>query len=223
MFINLHYLIVGSDGTPAYYYNDNLVFLLKFGFNIITNNVELQVFKTDTDIFNTPGNIYSIPFNIDGVAAWVNPLPAASIYPLFIIESNSFQSMIGINAGSYPESNVAISQPNILTFESTSPPSVTPLYRALYYKPNNPQFGQQGAVSSGDLLTRKKYNSITNSTVAYRAAFGSSVANALAYGVPSNGYTVKDKIGYPIKKTPKFSKYSADMACCMPTKISNII
>ena len=223
MFINLHYFIVGTDGTPSYYYNDNLAFLLNIGFNNITNNVELQVFKTDTTIFDTPGNKYSIPFNNIGLVAWTNPLPTASVYPLFIIESNGFQNIIGVNAASYPVSNDATLGQNVLVFESTSPPSVTPLYRALHYKPNNPQFGQQGAVSSGDLLTRKKYNSITNSTVAYRAAFGSSVANALAYGVASNGYTVKDKIGYPIKKTPKFSKYSSDVVCCMPTTISNII
>jgi hypothetical protein len=27
----------------------------------------------------------------------------------------------------------------------------------------------------------------------------------LAYGVPENGYTIKDKIGYPNKCTPVFS------------------
>jgi hypothetical protein len=74
-----------------------------------------------------------------------------------------------------------------------------------YYKPNNPQFAQQGAVSASSLITRKKYDSITNSSAIYRNAFGLQVANALAYGVPENGYTIKDKIGYPNKCTPVFS------------------
>lgn len=33
-------------------------------------------------------------------------------------------------------------------------------------------------------------------------AYGKHTANALAYGVSSSGYTVKDKIGYPAPKTP---------------------
>jgi len=73
------------------------------------------------------------------------------------------------------------------------------------------------------LITRKKYNSITNSTAAYRTAFGNEVANALAYGVPSNGYTVKDKLGYPMKKTPTFTKYSNEMKQCTVTTIANAI
>ena len=41
-------------------------------------------------------------------------------------------------------------------------------------------------------------------------AFGSQVANALAYGVPEGGYTDKVKRGYPLKCTPKFNKYYKD-------------
>jgi hypothetical protein len=106
---------------------------------------------------------------------------------------------------------------------SSFSPGIKPLYVKLYYKPNNPQFAQQGGVSSSDLITRKKYNSITNSTAAYRTAFGSAVANALAYGVPSNGYTIKDKIGYPMKKTPTFTKYSTEMKKCTVTTFANAI
>jgi hypothetical protein len=44
-------------------------------------------------------------------------------------------------------------------------------------------------------------------------ALGVAVGNAMAYGVPENGYTIKDKIGYPLRKTPKFSKFSTNMKC----------
>jgi len=75
----------------------------------------------------------------------------------------------------------------------------------VYYKPNNPEFAQQGAVTSSSHITRVKYNSITNNTNAYRKAFGTSVANALAYGVSDTGYTLKDIIGYPNTVSPVFT------------------
>lgn len=80
-------------------------------------------------------------------------------------------------------------------------------YVPVYYKPNNSKFAQQGAVDAGCRLTRLKYDTITNSGNSMREAYGPSTANALAYGVPSNGYTIKDKIGYPNICTPKFPKY----------------
>jgi hypothetical protein len=97
------------------------------------------------------------------------------------------------------------------------------LYIPIYYKPNNPQFAQQGAVSASSHTSRSRYNSITNNTIKYQQAYGLSVANALAYGVPEGGYTFKDKFGYPLKKTPVFSKYSNSMRNCTVTKISNMI
>jgi len=80
-------------------------------------------------------------------------------------------------------------------------------YVPVYYKPNNSKFAQQGAVDSGCRLTRLKYDTITSAGNSMRVAYGPSTANALAYGVPSNGYTIKDKIGYPNKCTPIFPKY----------------
>jgi hypothetical protein len=93
----------------------------------------------------------------------------------------------------------------------------------VYYKPNNHQFAKQGAVSSSDLILRKKFNSVTNSAALYKNALGLSVANALAYGVPLGGYTQKDKLGYPLKQTPTFSKYNDEMKKCSVTTIKNQI
>lgn len=80
-------------------------------------------------------------------------------------------------------------------------------YVPVYYKPSNSKFAQQGAVDAGCRLTRLKYDTITRSGNSMREAYGPSTANALAYGVPANGYTIKDKIGYPNICTPKFPKY----------------
>ena len=93
----------------------------------------------------------------------------------------------------------------------------------MHYKPNNTQYGSQGAVSSSSRIARLKYNSITNSSVAYNTAFGPAVANALAYGVPSPGYTEKDKIGYPIKRTPVFVLGESTKRCCYVRTLRNMI
>jgi hypothetical protein len=81
----------------------------------------------------------------------------------------------------------------------------------VYYKPNNPQFGQQGAVTSSSHITRVKYDSVTNSSVLYSRTVGSALANALAYGVPEPGYTSKDIIGYPNINTPVIDKYTGKL------------
>ena len=93
----------------------------------------------------------------------------------------------------------------------------------VHYKPSNQRFAIQGAASSSDLIARKKYNTITTVGDSYRTAFGNQTANALAYGVSDYGYTVKDKVGYPMKKTPTFTKYSDTMKICTVRKISNAI
>lgn len=90
-------------------------------------------------------------------------------------------------------------------------------YVPVYYKPNNSKFAGQGAVTSSNRLVRLKYDTITKAGLQYRAAYGTSVENALAYGVSENGYTIKDKIGFPVKKTPVFSKYSDKMNSCSQT------
>ena len=61
------------------------------------------------------------------------------------------------------------------------------------------------------------------SAASFRNALGQSVSNALAYVVPANGYTIKDKIGYPLKQTPTFSKYNDVMLKCEVRTFKNAI
>ena len=94
----------------------------------------------------------------------------------------------------------------------------------VYFKPNNPQFSQQGAVSSSSLTNRVKYDSVTNNAYLYKKSpLGSSVGNALAYGVSEQGYTLKDRIGYPRKRTPVADKYTGQLKKCFSNKISHEI
>jgi hypothetical protein len=89
----------------------------------------------------------------------------------------------------------------------------------VYYKPNNSQFAQQGAVTASSLTSRVRYDTINSSAATMRTSYGKSTTNALAYGVPENGYTVKDKVGYPVPTYPSFSKYSHAMSTCTTTSI----
>lgn len=101
--------------------------------------------------------------------------------------------------------------------------SFYPRRKIVYYKPSNHGFATQGAVSSSDLIARRKYNTINTVAGSMRSAYGEHTASAVAYGVPSYGYTKKDKIGYPMKKTPTFSKYSDIMKKCSVRTFANAI
>ena len=96
-------------------------------------------------------------------------------------------------------------------------------YVPVYYKPNNSQYAQQGAVSASSRITRLKYNTITTNAFKFRTALGEAVGNALAYSTNSRVYTLKDKLGFPNKCTPVFNKYSDTMKKCEVSTIANQI
>ena len=224
MFENLHYLIKDPNGNTDEYYSSNISYAMQFAYNNNNDKFESQSYRVDAAADAFPAANFTVPTNESNVTTWTMPEANAGLYPQFMIEDNIFKNAIGFAADLYPATQATSSE--LYKFSSSnSTPGIKPLYVKLQYKPNNPQFAQQGGVSASDLIARKKYNSITNSTAAYRNAvgLGSSVANALAYGVPSPGYTVKDKLGYPMKKTPTFPKYSNEMKKCSVTTIANAI
>jgi len=95
-------------------------------------------------------------------------------------------------------------------------------YVPVIYKPSNAKFAHQGAVDSSSRLARLKYDTITNNGATYLQAFdkyglGNATANALSYGVPAGGYTIKDKLGYPLTRTPVFPK-NGKPSYCHPAK-----
>ena len=62
------------------------------------------------------------------------------------------------------------------------------------YKPNNSQFAQQGAVSSGSRLARLKYNTLNQYGAAFNSAAGAVGVNSGRYQTePSPSYYVKNK------------------------------
>ena len=219
MIANKHYYIE----TPQ----NNFVFLLNFVYNTAYKCIEIQALAASVTLF--PPSKYTIP----GGAMWETPTPLnyyninppvdTSLYIPQIIFTDSTLELkqgFGFTTGSYPSNQKFTTNQYIL---GTKNPGLQPNYVPIYYKPNNPQFATQGAVSSGDFITRKKYDAITTSASSFRSAFGNQTADALAYGAGQYGYTIKERIGYPSKKTPTFSKYSNVLKKCSLRKITNEI
>jgi hypothetical protein len=181
---------------------DNLskIFLLNFSLNNSTGLVELTVSPISASIVlaNHYGKaLITTELGVSETNDWTTP--TATTTPQITILNNSFTSVIGFAAAVYPAVNT---NTTVQTFTGSSAPLLQSEGNRVYYKPNNPQFAQQGAVTSGSKIARIRYDTITNSASSYRTAFGLHVSNALAYGVPANGYTIKDKLGYPNPNTP---------------------
>jgi hypothetical protein len=207
MINNGHYYVKNDSNSK--------VFLLNISYNNSYNKVELQTKISDTSIFSI-GN-YTISYlwstNIAhvflGGSSWTTPSTSQS--PRILFNNATLANILGFSTStSYPTSlTVSTNQ----VFLSSNTPLIGKSFTPIFYKPNNPQFAQQGAVTASSLIARKRYDSITDSTANYRNAYGLQVANALAYGVPENGYTIKDKIGYPNKKTPTVSANGQYKTC----------
>uniref|UniRef100_A0A6C0D3B8 Uncharacterized protein n=1 Tax=viral metagenome TaxID=1070528 RepID=A0A6C0D3B8_9ZZZZ len=192
MLYNGHYYLHKNYGTKTT--------LLNLSYNNFYNKVELLSSVASSSTF--PSSTYNV--GTGSQISWTTPTNAT--VPRIVFNSSKAANLLGFVAStSYPTTAVSSSSSNYSSNQdilSPNKPLVGPTYSSVYYKPNNPQFAQQGAVSSSSHITRRKYDSITHSSVLYRAAYGLQVANALAYGVSENGYTIKDKLGYPTKQTP---------------------
>jgi hypothetical protein len=188
--------------TNKHYYISNLYknneYLLNIIYNNVKNKVELQCFS---NILVNNANNYSVPTG--GTA-----IPTAAPYKIPVFYFPTDNTVLGFQTGFYPPVDTTLTNTSTVPVGilSNISHSVYPLYDIMHYKPNNTRFAVQGAVSSSDRVTRVKYDAITQSASSYRSVYGSEVANALAYGVPGKIYTIKDKYGYPNKKTPVFRK-----------------
>lgn len=207
----LHNTMIANN----HYYRqlDNLskIFLLNFSLNNSTGFVELTVSPISASIVlaNHYGKaLITTELGVVETTVWITP--SATTTPQITLLDNSFKTIIGFAAAVYPATNT---NTVVTTFTGSSAPLLQAEGNRVYYKPNNPQFAQQGAVTSGSKIARIRYDTITNSASSYRTAFGLHVSNALAYGVPANGYTIKDKLGYPNPNTPKVTT-TGEMRFC---------
>ena len=215
MTTNQHYYINNSTGTSVY--------LLNIGYDNVKQKVVLQTFFTNTTIFpfGTSGQTYNPANSGDTIST------TTTYGPYFIIDSPSIISLFGITAGSYPNSSTDMTSFGSATSSSTfstMPPQLSgSIYVPLYYKPNNYQYAQQGAVTSSSRITRLKYNTISKNALKFRQSLGNATGNALAYSTRDAVYTIKDKTGFPNRCTPIFNKYSDTMKRCMVNTIVNHI
>ena len=188
------------------------IFLFSLSYDSNNNVVFINIDPYTTYITFTSGNyILAVGYTVNTPCSWVDIDGFVSVInttPSVIIPNGNFQKIIGFTPGSYS----AATQP------SNIQPLITPNYVKMNYKPNNSQFGVQGAVSSSNLILRKKYDTITDVASKLQSAYGSATANALAYGVTDKQYTLKDRIGYPNIQTPTFSKYCNEVGCTDKSK-----
>jgi len=220
MIANNHYFVNLSSQSK--------VMLLSFSYNSYFKKMELHTYLANTTIFSTVN--YRLPYsplydpqtmNIPlYITSWSTP--TQSRMPIFVVANNGFQEMIGFSAGSYPSIPIPASfsvGPNqdvsetSNVFMSSSTPAIQPTFVTVVYKPSNSQFATQGGVSASSLTARVRYNTITNNSAVYMQGLGVAVGNAMAYGVPENGYTIKDKLGYPLRRTPFFKPFSTSPDC----------
>ena len=134
-------------------------------------------------------------------------------------EQNNFHLLRQGNASNLPGSAAATSNVyasnTIAHCKGADINALTSAYVPVYYKPSNSRFAEQGAVSSSARLLRIKYDTITDAGAKLRGSFGNHTANALAYSTTdSSVYSLKQKVGYPNKKTPKFSRTTGAFIQC---------
>ena len=227
-FDNIRDLLLQTMDNNFHYYQSKVtkshIHLLDMAYNSFYNTIEFQVTMGGPDsIFSEI--MYSLPVDSTNstITTWSSPL--VNVVPGFKILANTFQNASGFAPGNYPAMTIPVDINNVVSsnytrgqstiFTSIQKPGLKPLYLPIYYKPSNPQFATQGGVSASSFTSRARYDAITKNSRIFYNTMGKEVGNALAYGVPENGYTVKDKIGYPNIRVPKFSKYSSDFHCTL--------
>ena len=181
--LNKTYIVVTATNAK--------IFLMNISYDNKTQSVILYAGVASKATY--PASTYSSP------GTWLitalpntdpTPTPPSPSYTngatYYIIPNNTnFSVLIGFGAGTY------FGGINMTGFPSQIPYSYVPLY----YKPNNSEFGVQGAVDSSTLLQRIKYNTITDAAGGIRSAYGKAAAAALSYGVSEQAYTIKTKVG----------------------------
>lgn len=98
-------------------------------------------------------------------------------------------------------------------------------YCSTIYKPNNPQFAKQGAVSGSTRMQKLKSNTITSNGFSYYSAYGATMANIGNFQGTnaSNNYFVKNR-NFPLTGYITLNKYRQNKfyECCLIEKISLI-
>jgi len=186
-------------------YESNKIFLMSIGYNTNTNSVILYagvISKDSCSMYTAPSGA---TWSISNSFPETDPTPTnegvlgATYFQIML--NTKFSNLIGFVPGIY------FNTINTSSFIG----DITPKYVPLYYKPNNPMYGVQGAVDASTRLQRLKYNTITTSAGGIRSAYGNAAANALAYGVSEQAYTIKTQVGDKVNYTPIINKQTGQL------------
>jgi hypothetical protein len=189
------------------------VFLLKIIFNTIHQKIELQCYS-DKIVSDTEK--YDVPTHNGYVVG--TPVRRYSHRPAFYFPQNSkFAEMVGFqSAKAYPtnaEGSLEIQSDVSVGMLSSSYIHILPLYNIVHYKPSNSRFATQGAVSSSARSLRVKYDTVIGNNAEFKNTYDVVLGGALSFGTSQNIYTIKDRIGYPNKRTPVLCHSSSQVKC----------
>jgi len=174
-----------QNGTYLNSPSGNKMYLMAISYD--TNAKSITLISNNADSSNYSGYTKPTPNAYNWLWTGTN-----TISTFINILDNKFADLIGFLPGQY---SAGANNTSFCGF-------VLPSYVALHYKPNNQDFGVQGAVESSSRIQRLKYDTITNSAALIKSAYGSAAANALSYGVSEQAYTVKTVVGDKPKYTP---------------------
>lgn len=199
---NGHYYTSNSDGS--------ILYLIEMYYDSYNQRFTLNCKVTSTTIHSD----YS---------AASGSIPSTDTVPCVIIPSTNFTKVIGVSAGTYPSTLV---ENQSATYSSDQTvygrgAQIRPAYKPIYYKPNNINYAQQGGVSSGDRISRLRYNTITTAGSTFRSAYGSQTASAYAYSVSATGTlnSLKQKMGFPNAQIPVINTFTDEICCTDKCKV----
>jgi hypothetical protein len=236
---NYHFVIKNSNGSK--------VFLINIIYNDAINRIQFQF--TPYDNVEFPSSEYSCDIHASESWTHTNSGTAisppnkgagTSLIPGVKLYNNALLAALGFSSSTFPLVLPHVSIANdpthntqtytaVQTITSNLNPGFYPVYKKIYYKPSNSKFAQQGAVTSSSLITRVKYDTVNSAAQKtsgniynsdYTSVYGSNIANALAYGVSENPYTMKNKLGFPNISYPSFPSHSTEQRNCTETSIS---
>lgn len=187
--INKHYLI------DTYRHNSKVHFM-KFAYDSTLDRIQMQIFLISEEIF--PSDRYVVWTSYLFAVDW--KVPNQTSIPQINILNNEFTNIIGFDAGSYPPSH---SDKNYHVF-GIKTTIIKSRYIPVYYKPRD-------VVSASSIVTRLRYETITENATSYTTPLGRSVASALAYNIPAPGYSYKYVLGYSANCVPKVDNIRGTM------------
>ena len=205
MYANKTYYTDSITGSPVY--------LLDWYFDSYDRCMVIQCVATSTTIHSSV-----LGYGVPSGASWT--IPSTTVVPQFSL-GTAFARVLGApsGAGFYPSVGVATqlvaaAYSGNTTFNGYGA-LAGPSFKPIYYKPNNPGYAQQGAVSASDRVARIKYEAVTDAASTFRSAYGAAAAaaNAYAYSINEGRYGDKWK-NFALTSTPKVDAVTGAVKCC---------